>query len=342
VSCPSPSRIAAAASGEDETVLAHVANCIRCELLLDDQREVRALTANMSRSAPRIALSRSRREQLGAEVLAAVDQLPGPRRANPARTAVVASAAAAAAIAVVLGISQTASPPAVAPVVVYTPEPVANLDQVTQHEALVPSTEPEERQPPLEAARGRRAQLAGDAEFAERTTPDRDVVELHSGELTVDALDTRPVEIVTQRTAVTIRNAKVAVIARQGVIHTVTVIAGSAEVITDGHHELISAGTIWERDAARDDALAAFRAGWTAKRQGRGRDAIAAFDRATHAVVAEDAAYWAAVESERAGTADARDRYRAFLVRFPGSVRASSVERALDRLASPHDAGSAK
>ncbi|HEU0030205.1 MAG TPA: hypothetical protein VFQ53_06225 [Kofleriaceae bacterium] len=79
-------------------------------------------------------------------------------------------------------------------------------------------------------------------------------------------------------------------------------------------------------------ALAAFRDGWTALRAGQYEAAIAAFDRATDPVIAEEAAFWAANACERAGRLDdAARRYRAFVDRFPGSARAGSARTAIDR-----------
>jgi TolA-binding protein len=77
-------------------------------------------------------------------------------------------------------------------------------------------------------------------------------------------------------------------------------------------------------------ALAAFRAGWEALRAGRNADAIAAFDRATDPAVAEDARYWAAIATARAGDQDgAKRRLRAFLVAFPASPHADEARAAL-------------
>jgi TolA-binding protein len=81
---------------------------------------------------------------------------------------------------------------------------------------------------------------------------------------------------------------------------------------------------------ARSVSLATFRTGWEALHEGRNTDAIAAFDRATDPVVAEDAAFWAAVATERAGDAEAAARrYRAFLDRFPQSPHADTARSAL-------------
>jgi hypothetical protein len=149
------------------------------------------------------------------------------------------------------------------------------------------------------------------------------VVRLAGGELTIDAIDARPVAIVTGDTTIAVREAKVKVIATGGVISTIRVFAGSVEVTVDGKRVVIEAGMVWERASARDEALAAFRAGWTALREARDADAVAAFDQATDATVAEDALYWSAIASERAADpAGAVQRYRALLARFPPTRRA--------------------
>jgi TolA-binding protein len=85
---------------------------------------------------------------------------------------------------------------------------------------------------------------------------------------------------------------------------------------------------------AGSDSMAAFRRGWEALRAHHHAQAIAAFDLATDPVVAEDAAFWAAIATERAGDLDgAATRLRDFLDRFPGSPRAETARAALERIA---------
>jgi TolA-binding protein len=118
----------------------------------------------------------------------------------------------------------------------------------------------------------------------------------------------------------------------------VRVFAGSVEVVRAGTRQIVETGEIWVRpDAPPAEAeaasLHAFAQGWIALRELRDRDAVAAFDRAVDPVVAEDAAYWAAVASERSGDRNAAARrLHAFLARFPASVRAGDARRALARL----------
>ena len=130
------------------------------------------------------------------------------------------------------------------------------------------------------------------------------------------------------------KKARVKVIATKGVVSSVAVFAGSAQVTIDGHSVIVEAGTVWERDVARDDALAAFKTGWTALRAGDNAAAIAAFDLATDPIVAEDATYWSAIASERANdSAGAVRRYRELLERFPSTTRTAEARAAITRLA---------
>ena len=79
--------------------------------------------------------------------------------------------------------------------------------------------------------------------------------------------------------------------------------------------------------------VAAFRAGWEALRAGQPLVARAHFDRAGDPAVAEDAAYWAAVASERAGDRlEAARRHRRFAQAFPASPRAADARAAAARL----------
>jgi hypothetical protein len=87
-------------------------------------------------------------------------------------------------------------------------------------------------------------------------------------------------------------------------------------------------------EPAVEVSMRAFREGWTLLRASKHRDAIAAFDRATDPVVAEDAVFWAAVAAERASDrADAARRYADFVTRFPASPRIEAARTAVKRLA---------
>lgn len=174
------------------------------------------------------------------------------------------------------------------------------------------------------------------ADFARATTSTRDVVTLREGQVAVDAVHARPVQVVAGQTRIQITRARAEITARSGVIEAVTVFAGSVEVTVGDRRRVIQAGMVWERELtelAPDESLRAFRDGWKALRAKRHAEAIAAFDRATDPVVAEDASYWAAIASERAGDrADAVRRYTDFLARFPQSPRAEAARAAMRRV----------
>jgi hypothetical protein len=318
MTCPAPERLAAAASGEDDAILDHAADCVHCGILLDDQRELRTLLGQ----TPAIALTRGRREELAAEIMAHTDH--GPRRSRATRwigLSAVLAAAAGITLALV-GRNEHADAP---PIAGGSDSEIVELRSMAEMHEVLPD---EPRVEPLANAR-----VDGAAEFARDSRGDRDVVQLAGGELRVDATRTRSVQVIAGDTAVGVKQARVTVVAKHGVIASVHVFAGSAEVTVAGHRQIIETGMVWERDAVRDAALAAFRTGWEALRDKRTADAIAAFDRATDPIVAEDAAYWAAIASERAGNLpNARRRYADFLARFAMSPRVTEVQAALARL----------
>jgi hypothetical protein len=85
--------------------------------------------------------------------------------------------------------------------------------------------------------------------------------------------------------------------------------------------------------SAPPSGVAAFRAGWEALRAGQPRVARAHFERADDPAVREDAAYWAAVASERAGErVEAARRFREFAQLYPASPRAADARAAAARL----------
>lgn len=338
--CPPASALARFASGElDEVAAEHARACVTCRGLLEEQRDVRALAAGLAPPA----LSRSHRAALAAEVMARSDLAAPPDDediALPVRSrasfAIAGFAAVAAIAAILLSRGEREQPVAPAPPapVAIAPPPVAPPAPRT-----IESASPPPAAPPKATVRG------ATADFAWRGSDE--IVHLRDGALAVDAVDARPVQIVAGETRVAVARARADVKARRGVIQTVTVIAGSVEVVAAGKRHVIEAGMTWERPSEAKPvapppidapalALAAFRDGWTALREGRHRDAIAAFDRATDPVVAEDAAYWAAVATERAGDREAAaDRFAAFAARFPHSPRATTASATADRLRAP-------
>ena len=159
-----------------------------------------------------------------------------------------------------------------------------------------------------------------------------------------EARITAPVAATAPGPEVSIASGRAEVTAQDGVIVETHVLAGSAVVSDAGKSVVVHAGHVWKREAPAPSppppppappqpatSLAAFREGWTARDEGRNADAVAAFDRATDPVVAEEAMFWAAVCAGRAG--DVRDsarRMSAFLDRFPNSLRAKDARRALE------------
>lgn len=179
------------------------------------------------------------------------------------------------------------------------------------------------------------AQVQGSADFTREVVDDRDIIALRGGSVTLDALETRDVEVTARNTTVRVDRAKVRVIARRGAIASVTVFAGAAEITAGGKRTVVEAGMVWlAPPVGPAAALDEFRTGWEALRAGKLRAAITAFDRARDPVVAEDAAYWAAIASARAGDRDAAlRRLQAFLAKFPESPHLEAAHRALGRLA---------
>lgn len=322
MSCPSPARLAAAASGEDLEVIEHTRECLTCRALLIEQRELLAI----ARKLPRPTLQPERRAALAAEVMAASD-FTAPRWRGER---VMGIAAGAVAVAAVVTLVIASRPPAgQAPA---GPE-IASLDE--------PATKSARRAQLESVAPPQRAAIIGKgAVFARAQRGDQDVVTLRDGEVAVDATDGEPVVIVAGDTRVMIAASRANVVARGGVIVTTRVFAGTAQVTANGRSHVIDAGAVWTRDpdptpaqAAAADSLSAFRLGWEELRAQRHAEAIAAFDRATDPVVAEDAAFWAAIATERAGDRDgAASRLRLFLERFPTSPRAETARVALVRV----------
>lgn len=347
--CPPLERVAAAATTVDDELVAHARDCARCQALVDEQRAMRSLVAGLA--AP--PLPRARREAISAEVMARADLLAPPRRGGRRiRTlaglglAAVAAAGIAAwmtdrgtttTVPAVTGAPADAT--AVGPPVAAAPERGSGATSVPPDDApaaVARTSDPAPPSPARPVPRVTPARLEGAADFARDTRGERDVVNLRGGELTVDAVDARPVQVVGGGTRIAVRQAKVAVVSRAGVIATVRVFAGSAEVIVDGERVIVEAGATWERPVGDADGVAAFREGWAALREGRHADAVAALDRAVDPVVAEDARYWSAVASERAGDVEgAVRRYQRLIDEFPRSPRVLEARAAITRLAEP-------
>ena len=151
--------------------------------------------------------------------------------------------------------------------------------------------------------------------------------------LDVDARGHSQIAVAIGGTTFTVRDAHVELVAANGVIVSAHSFAGSVERATADTRTVIADGDVWTPPAGPATSLAAFRAGWQALHAGRTAAALASFDLATDPVVAEDAAFWAAVAAQRLDDrSGARRRFRAFLAAFPQSPRADSARRALAQL----------
>lgn len=323
MTCLAQARLAAAASGEDAAAVAHTRDCLNCRVAYEQQRIVIAA----ARAMQPVRLRPERRAQLAAEVMAQGD-LDAPRWRGERVMAVVSSVVAVAAVVTLVLAGRAPAPDvpfnAVAP---SADEPALRVVRAEPQEAVAEPV--------------RAAVTASGAVFAREQRGDQDVVTLADGEVSVDSTDREPVTIVAGDTRVVITSSRAKVVARQGVIVTTHVFAGTAQVTSKGRSVVIASGDVWMRDpeakheaaAAPGDSLASFRQGWEDLRAHHYPQAIAAFDRATDPVVAEDAAFWAAIATERAGDNDgAATRLRAFLERFPQSLRADAARAGLARV----------
>lgn len=296
---------------EDEhTELAeHLRVCLMCQRELAHQRELHV----RARALPAPSMSRARRGQLAAAILAAAEQAPLRRRQLVPWLSAATAAIALIVSAPLLPPRDLAPPRSEAPVLAVSgPEELATVS-ITRVELL-------EAPPPLAPARvdTLHAQLTHDV------IGGRDVLTLAEGVVTVDSRAARDVEIRVAETIIRVSSGQVRVHARRGVLQSVQVIVGAAVIETPGHQLQIAHDTVWLAAPPHDErSAAAFREAWLALRAGRSVEAIAAFDHATDPAHAEDAAYWAAITAQRAGLSDAATRLDSFVRRFPGSPHAA-------------------
>ncbi|MBL9017956.1 MAG: hypothetical protein JNL83_27465 [Myxococcales bacterium] len=321
----SPEELAA----QTDAAVAHAAACDACARLLDDQRDIARLLGGL----PAPGLKRSEREAMAAELLARADELPGReagarRGVAPHRAWLAVAGALAAAAAIVTALSLPRAERSDSPAAPMPRSPVSSASRVVQTEPPPPPSIVEPRPD---------AVVSGSGSF----TRTGEVIALDAGDVTVDARDTTPAKVVRGDTAIAVRDARVKIVTRRGVIAQVHVFAGSAQVTVGGSTIVVEQGVTWTRPdpqpaapmiSAKDRSLAAFRTGWEKLRAGDHAAAIAALDQATDEVVAEDAMYWAAVAAERAGRADAKARFERFLAAFPQSPRIDAARAAIERL----------
>jgi len=332
--CPSRHRLAAASAGEDTAAELHAETCARCRAELTAM----AAVVRLARAVPAPVLTASRRTELRTEVLAACDAaVPATRR--PRGGAVVAAAAAIAAVVVAVawyGGSTSRSRG------ITAPPRQAGLAVPDTGSAASPASSDASAPGAPRSPRGARpaspAPTNPPSPAAVRPSPPRAIATVADGRSTIDARDTAPVRVVSGDTAITVASSKVELTSRAGAVTKVHVIIGSAEIELRGRRTTVFAGDVWVRPAPAPRPLAAmamtaFERGWIAFRAGRYGEAIAAFDQAQDPVIAEDAAYWAAIASARAGDrVSAARRLREFTARFPTAMRADDARRALARL----------
>ncbi len=344
--CPSRHRLAAASAGEDTAAALHAETCAHCRAELTAM----AAVVRLAREAPAPPLTASRRTAIRTEVLAACDIAgPGTRRSH--------RGAAAAIAAMVVGLAWYGRSTSHGPGIAARPRPAEvtaptapntgraarpaggdasalvdpRVDPRSPHGAHsgAPAAAPPLTNTPVPAP-VHPATVSPSAPLAIATVAD--------GRATVDARNTAPVRVVSGDTAIRVASSKVELTSRGGAVTKVHVIVGSAEIDLRGKRTIVFAGDVWVRPAPSPRALAAtamtaFERGWVAFRAARYNEAIAAFDQAQDPVIAEDAAYWAAIASARAGDrSSAARRLRDFTARFPAAMRADDARRTLARL----------
>jgi hypothetical protein len=174
-------------------------------------------------------------------------------------------------------------------------------------------------------------------EGARYTIEPSGAIRLREGGVLIEAAT--PTEVKLDATTIKLAAGRAEIHARRGVIASVHVFAGSAQIVRTGSSTTVIVGETWEPQPTqptqpphappREPVVSGaewFRRGWLALREHREADAIAAFDRATEPSIAEDAAFWAAIAAERAGDSKAAlARFERFLVEHPRSDRASAA-----------------
>jgi hypothetical protein len=354
--CPTVEQLAAAGAGEQARAAEHAESCAECASLLGQQREIRMLGRQLE--TPRLSplrraklalaydpvveiralaqqldrpkLSDDRRARLAAETLAMADAAP----ARKPWLGIGLGLGAAAAIAVV-AFSLDTSPKLVAvswPVLhvpqraplAVTPTPARDVVAV-----VVPAPATPVAHPSSHAA----ASIHGDddADYT-RDGEDHDTVELKDGTISIDARDRAPVAVAIGDTTIQVNNARVEIRAAHGLIVSAHAFAGSVERTSPESTAVISAGEVWTPPPA-EASLAAFRRGWQALHENHNAEALAAFERASDPVIAEESAFWAAIAAQRLGNKDdAAQRFKAFLDAYPQSTRAEAARAVLDKL----------
>lgn len=289
----------------------HVNECVVCRRKIEQQRALRR--ALQALPAPR--LDDAHRRAIKSETMAVVGRrVP---HATVWRWSFVATAIAAGAL---LVIGQDRGPNATvdAPSIAASESPMPTERYIAHDDVPPPS-----RAPSIAAGEG--------SVISHTPGEQRDAIAFADGTLEIDTRGTRDVDARVGRTIVHVDDARVRIRAKNHRILRVEVVIGSARIDAPEQRVTLERHTLWTPEPpAATTALSAFREAWVALRAGRDREAVTLFDRATDSTVVEEATYWAAVASLRAGDdADAKLRFAAFLEQFPSSPYASKARAAL-------------
>ncbi|HEY0252818.1 MAG TPA: tetratricopeptide repeat protein [Kofleriaceae bacterium] len=358
MSCPSVEQLAAVAAGEALGAAEHAKACAVCSAIVAEQGEIRMLARQLE--TPRLSatqraklaqfdqglgelmpapqLDPDRKKRLAAETMARADTqvtLVVPKRRWPWLAAGGLAAAAAVAAVVLAASGHDAPVTTVAvqmPVVVETPAPApiatpapAPAPVVHERVAAAKSTPTTIAKSIATSTSNVAAKVTGNADYSRIGNG----VVLRDGTISIDARDRASVAVAVGDTKIRVNNAHVEIKARNGVIVSAHSFAGSIERSSPESKAMIQSGEEWA-PTPREAALAAFRIGWRALHEGRNGDALAAFERASDPVVAEESAFWAAVAAQRAGNhEEAMQRFRVFLDAYPQSTRAEAARAGL-------------
>lgn len=322
MTCPSEARLAAAVAGEDPEAATHAEGCRRCAAVVADGRAIRAALAALPSPSLR------RRAEVLAEVLAEAERETGtspavaPRR--PWRIGAVALGVAAMVTGAAAGVG-------------------AVRERVTARHGIAVEARRVAAAAPGPAPRGgAMPRSRAPVEVAPVDVPPVDLPPVEVPPVDLPPVDLPPVDAsaaVPPRAAPSSRPAP-----PSGLRPPSSSTASPPRALPGPRVEPApSASPRSDLPFPSDPSLApsssppigvaAFQAGWEALRAGQPLVARAHFDRARDPAVAEDATYWAAVASERAGEPnDAARRYRSFAQAFPSSPRAADARAAAARL----------